>query len=73
MGKVVKEFNPFDPSDPMYESSENPLESMAMGVSEETRYAGTNFYPADESPADEAAEASYNPISPAETEFDEIL
>jgi hypothetical protein len=78
MGKVVQEFNPFDPLDPMYETSANAIESAAMGEPDGTQYAGTNFYEdrdmGKDSLDDEINEVQdEKPISPAELEFEEIL
>lgn len=56
MGKLIASFNPFDPSDPTYQTQEDNLYNMVYNLPEDTKMAGSNFYPSDESPADEANE-----------------
>lgn len=74
MGRLIQSFNPFDPSDPMYETSANPVESQAMGVPSDTQYAGTNFYEdRDAQVHGVLGGGKETPISEEETEFDDIL
>ena len=48
MGTLVSSFNPWDPSDPSYQTQEDDLYNQAYNLPEDTQMAGSNFYPSDE-------------------------
>lgn len=81
MGTLVASFNPFDPNDPTYQMQEDDLRNQAYNLPEETKMAGSNFYPSDENEANEKDEIggdqmpnkSNQPISGSELEFEEHL
>jgi hypothetical protein len=56
MGRLVASFNPFDPGDPTYQMQEDDLRNQAYNLPEDTKMAGSNFYPSNENEADESGE-----------------
>lgn len=59
MGTLVASFNPWDPSDPSYQTQEDDLYNQAYNLPEDTQMAGSNFYPSDNAgeEADEMGES----------------
>lgn len=72
MGNLVASFNPFDPSDPTYQTETDDLRDQAYNTNE--KMAGSNFYPSDSGlPPITGAMPTDKPISGPEIEFEEHL